>query len=69
MTVIVTSGQLVPLVLDHAPIELHGIFSVFPANRRQPAKVRAFVDFLVEKFAPEPAWDRDLQAVLASEGR
>jgi len=63
------SGQLVPLVLDHPPIELHGIFSVFPANRRQPAKVRAFVDFLVEKLAPEPAWDREIRAMLASEGR
>jgi DNA-binding transcriptional LysR family regulator len=63
------SGQLVPLVLDHPPIELHGIFSVFPANRRQPAKVRAFVDFLVEKLAPEPTWDRDIQAMLAGEGR
>jgi DNA-binding transcriptional LysR family regulator len=54
------AGRLVALPLDHPPIELPGVFAVYPANRHPPAKVRAFVDFLVQRFGPTP-WDRDLQ--------
>ncbi|MBR0670413.1 LysR family transcriptional regulator [Neoroseomonas soli] len=44
----VHNGRLVPLTLDVPPIELPGIHAVYPANRRPPAKLRAFIDFLVE---------------------
>lgn len=46
----VTSGALVPLTLDHPAHELGGIYAVWPANRHPPAKVRAMVDFLVERL-------------------
>lgn len=46
----IEAGTLVPLDLDLAPTELGGIFAVYPADRRPPAKVRATIDFLVEHF-------------------
>lgn len=52
---------LVSVALDHPPIELGGIFVVYPSDRRPPAKVRAFIDFLVKSFAPTPPWDRSLE--------
>lgn len=54
----IAEGQLVLIKLDHPPITLDGIFAVYPPDRRPPAKVRAFIDFLVSRFAPEPPWDR-----------
>lgn len=54
------AGRLVALTLDHPPIEFPGVFAVYPAGRRPPAKVRAFVDFLARRFGPSPPWDRDL---------
>jgi DNA-binding transcriptional LysR family regulator len=56
----IRAGRLVPIMLDHPPMELPGVFAVYAANRRPPAKVRAFIDFLVAGFAPEPRWDREL---------
>lgn len=47
----IQAGQLVPLTLDHAPIELDGVYAVYPSNRRPPAKVRATIDFLAEHLA------------------
>jgi DNA-binding transcriptional LysR family regulator len=54
----IRAGRLVPLTLDHEPVELAGVFAVYPSDRRPPAKVRAFIDFLAERFAPVPPWDR-----------
>lgn len=44
-------------VLENYPAKEAGIFAVYPPGRHLSAKVRAFVDFLVERFGPEPAWD------------
>jgi DNA-binding transcriptional LysR family regulator len=30
---------------------------VYLPNRHLPAKVRAFIDFLVERLSPHPYWD------------
>lgn len=54
----IKQGHLVPLSLDHDPIEFDGIFAVYPADRRPPAKVRAAIDFFVAQFSPVPPWDR-----------
>ncbi len=54
----IRAGLLTPLKLDHAPVELDGIFAVYPANRHPPAKVRATIDFLVERWGPVPPWER-----------
>jgi DNA-binding transcriptional LysR family regulator len=36
----------------------NGIFAIYPHNRHLSAKVRVFVDFLVERFGPGCDWDR-----------
>ena len=56
----VRAGRLVPIRLDVPAIELPGIFAVYPTNRTPPAKVRAVVDFLAQRFGASPPWDRDL---------
>jgi DNA-binding transcriptional LysR family regulator len=56
----IREGRLVALPLDHAPIAMVKVYAVYPPNRHPPAKVRAFVDFLVERFSPAPGWDRNL---------
>jgi len=34
------------------------VFAVYPNRKFLPPKVRSFIDFLVERFGPEPYWDR-----------
>ncbi|MGU3540385.1 LysR family transcriptional regulator [Methylobacterium sp. A54F] len=58
------AGRLVALSLDHPPMELDGVFAVYPGSRRPLAKVRALVDHLAAAFGPEPHWDRDLWPVI-----
>jgi DNA-binding transcriptional LysR family regulator len=57
----IRAGRLVVLTLDHPPMELPGVFAVYASNRRPPAKVRAFIDFLVQRLGSVPPWDRDLR--------
>lgn len=52
------AGTLVALDLG-APCPTLPIHALMPPGRR-PAKTRAFVDFLADRFAGEPAWERDL---------
>ena len=49
-------GRLRAVLSDHVPSERH-IYAVYLPNRHLPAKVRAFIDFLVERFSPTPYWD------------
>lgn len=51
------SGELIALTLDHPPLDLPGIFAVYPSSLRPPAKLRAFIDFLAPHFAPHPPWE------------
>jgi DNA-binding transcriptional LysR family regulator len=46
------SGRLVKVLEDYEP-PAGGVFAVYPQHRQSSAAVRAFVDFLVERFAPE----------------
>jgi DNA-binding transcriptional LysR family regulator len=50
------SGRLVTVLDDYLlpPLTLRALY---PPNRHLSAKVRAFVDFLVTRFAREPLWD------------
>ena len=50
--------KLVALRLDHTTIELGAIYVAYPSDRRPPAKVRAFIDFVVARFGPVPPWER-----------
>jgi DNA-binding transcriptional LysR family regulator len=45
-----------PLLLDH-PAEEGALHAVMPPGRAVTARVRALVDFLVQRFGPEPSWD------------
>ncbi len=56
----IRAGRLEIVPLDHPPAEMPGVYAIYPATRRPPAKVRAFVDFLVERFGADPPWDREL---------
>ena len=51
------SGRLQAALSQYIPLERH-IYAVYLANRQVSAKVRAFIDFLVDHFGPEPYWDR-----------
>lgn len=58
------SGLLVSLKLDHAPIDLGGVYAMYPSGGNIPMKVRLFVDFLANAFAGTPPWDRSLAIEL-----
>lgn len=45
-----------PVLLDF-PAEEGALHAVMPPGRATTARVRALVDFLVERFGPEPSWD------------
>ena len=49
----IEKGQLVPVLVDRMP-KGGGIYAVYPHRRYLPAKVRVFVDFLVEWFKKFP---------------
>jgi DNA-binding transcriptional LysR family regulator len=52
-------GSLVR-VLPEFPVPEFGVHAVLASGRQAPAKVRAFVEFLARRFAPEPEWDRGI---------
>ncbi|MEO5696118.1 MAG: LysR family transcriptional regulator [Burkholderiaceae bacterium] len=51
------SGRLKAVLPDYVPVERR-IYAVRLPNRTLPIKVRAFIDFLRERFTPVPPWDR-----------
>jgi DNA-binding transcriptional LysR family regulator len=50
------TGRLRAVLSDYVPLERH-IWAVYLPNRHLATKVRAFIDFLVERFGPRPYWD------------
>jgi len=54
-------GRLRPVLTSYRTPEIHG-YAVFLSRKFLSAKVRTFVDFLAEKFGPEPYWDAWAQA-------
>jgi DNA-binding transcriptional LysR family regulator len=54
------SGRL-RVVLPDYPIADTGIHAVMPRRQLVPQRVRAFVDFLGERFGEKPPWDRGLR--------
>jgi DNA-binding transcriptional LysR family regulator len=40
-------------------------YAVYPPTRHLSYRVRAFIDFLVERFAGTPQWDRDCEELNA----
>lgn len=54
------AGRLTTLPLDQPTNERLAVHAVYLPDRHPPAKVRAFIDFIAERFAPEPPWDHGL---------
>jgi DNA-binding transcriptional LysR family regulator len=50
------TGALVSLLEDYMPQPL-GLHAVYPHARHLSPKVRAFIDFLSERFGPRPYWE------------
>ena len=53
------SKQLVRILPAWEADEL-ALFAVYLNRKFLPPKVRSFIDFLVERFGPEPYWDSDI---------
>lgn len=52
----IQSGKLETVLTDYDPG--HGaLHAVMPPGRATTARVRALVDFLADRFGPEPSWD------------
>ena len=49
------AGRLIPLLCAWEPQLIH-VHAVYPHARHLAAKVRAFVDFLAQRYAGEPEW-------------
>ncbi|MBA6339092.1 MULTISPECIES: LysR family transcriptional regulator [unclassified Colwellia] len=45
----VATGKLVPLFEDFMPINI-GVYLVYPSRKNMPAKVKCFIDFIVDKL-------------------
>jgi DNA-binding transcriptional LysR family regulator len=52
----IQSGEL-EVILRDFPMKEVALWAVMPPGRATTARIRALVDFLVERFGPEPAWD------------
>ena len=53
------SGKLVR-VLPKLRLPELGLYVVYPERRNALPKLRAFIDFMIASFGPEPEWDREL---------
>lgn len=53
----IDSGKLVPILEDHTHNGA-SILLAYPHRRHLSNKVRAFADFMVEKFTPVPPWEK-----------
>jgi DNA-binding transcriptional LysR family regulator len=51
-------GSLVELCPGYTFHRDVAIYAVYPHRRFLPAKTRVFIEFLAERFGPEPYWDR-----------
>jgi DNA-binding transcriptional LysR family regulator len=52
----IEKGALEPVLRDW-PLAEGALHAVMPPGRGATARVRALVDFLVQRFGPEPSWD------------
>lgn len=55
----IARGQLKPILGDYALRE-ESVYAIYPAQRHLPRRVRALIDFLVQRFGDHPYWDRPL---------
>lgn len=53
----IQSGKLACELTEYIPVEQY-VYALYLPNRNLPLKVRAFIDFLLNRFGVEPYWDR-----------
>lgn len=53
----VRDGRLIPVLQEASVPTTWPIYAAYPARKHLAAKVRVFVDFLVERFTPRPPWE------------
>ncbi|HPR07221.1 MAG TPA: LysR family transcriptional regulator [Denitromonas sp.] len=51
------AGRLEAVLSDYVPVERFA-YAVYLPTRHLAPKVRVFIDFLLERFGPQPYWDR-----------
>jgi DNA-binding transcriptional LysR family regulator len=59
------SGRLQAVLAEYTPAE-RNLYALYLPNRHLSAKVRVFIDFLLERFEPPPYWDRGWTATAAT---
>ncbi len=62
----IARGELVPLLTGYAwPVS--AAYAIYPPTRHLSYRVRAFIDFLAERFAGVPYWDREIETALGKQ--
>jgi DNA-binding transcriptional LysR family regulator len=61
------AGRLRAVLARYVPSQ-RDLHAVYLPNRHLPAKARVFIDFLLERFAAPPYWDRDWTAATRTAG-
>ena len=51
------NGELVPILQEHSTPEVN-LFAIYPQTRHLCARVRAFIDFVADRFSDTPYWDQ-----------
>lgn len=63
----ICTGELMPILQDYDwPVS--PAWAVYPPTRHLSYRVRAFIDFLAEKFAGVPRWDKECRGASHDEG-
>ena len=65
---LLASGQLVRVLKDHPNLEMESV-ALYPHRRYMTAKVRVFIDMLVERFADEQRWLDAMPESVSRNGR
>lgn len=58
------SGELVQILQNYPLATDCALWAVYPSNRLLAHKVRAFIDFLAERFSGTPYWDEKLNGIV-----
>jgi DNA-binding transcriptional LysR family regulator len=56
----IAAGRLIVVLPDFPPLG-YGIYALYPHSRFVPARVRVFIDFLAEKYGPQPYWEKPVK--------
>ncbi|AMJ60006.1 LysR family transcriptional regulator [Bosea sp. PAMC 26642] len=62
------SGALVPALPEFPLVSTQTLWALYPSSRELAPKVRAFIDWMVDRIGPDPYWDRELEALFGQEG-